>query len=107
MADHRKGSITFRSPLRVDLEELKAAIEKEINDRIQVFEDQRDNAHLLELATKADADFPSFFSSLTTQQVMYRLSSDDRSQVLLGAISTWLDVLRTPCSRLLDLFYTF
>jgi len=37
MADHRKGSITFRSPVRVDLEELKAAIEKEINDMIQVF----------------------------------------------------------------------
>ena len=75
MAKRRERSITFRSPVWVGLGELKAGIEKEINDKIKVFQDLGDNVYFLELATKADADFPSFLSSATTPQVMYRFSS--------------------------------
>ena len=56
MADRRERSITFRSPVRVGLGELKAGIEKEIKDTIKVFQDLGDNEYLLELATKADAE---------------------------------------------------
>ena len=45
MADRRERSVTFRSPVR-----------KEINDAIKVFQELGDNVYLLELTTKADAE---------------------------------------------------
>lgn len=58
MADRRERSITFRSPVRLGLGELKAGIEKEISESTKVFQDLGDNVYLLELAAKADAEFP-------------------------------------------------
>ena len=57
MADRRERSVTFRSPVRIGLGDLKAGIEKEISDTLKVFQDLGDNVYLLELETKADAEF--------------------------------------------------
>ena len=56
MADRRERSVTFRLPVRVGLGDLKAGIEKEINDAIKVFQELGENVYLLKLATKADAE---------------------------------------------------
>ena len=56
MADRRERSVTFRSPLRIGLGDLKAGIEKEISDTLKVFQDLGDNVYLLELETKADVE---------------------------------------------------
>jgi hypothetical protein len=55
-ADRKERSITFQSPMRVTLGDLKAAIEKEINDKINVFQDLGENVYLLELEAKTDAE---------------------------------------------------
>ena len=56
MADRRERSVTFRSPARIGLGDLKAGIEKEISDTLKVFQDLGDNVYLLELETRADVE---------------------------------------------------
>lgn len=54
--DRKERSVTFQSPLRVSLGELKAAIDKEIKHKINVFQDLGDHVYLLELDDKTDAE---------------------------------------------------
>jgi len=56
MVDRKEKSVTFRSPVRNGLGDLKAGIDKEINDTTNVFQDLGDNLYLLALETKADAE---------------------------------------------------
>lgn len=56
MADRKGRSVTFRTPERIGLGDLKAEIEKEIQDKIVVFQDLGDGVYLLELESRGDAE---------------------------------------------------
>ena len=56
MADRKARSVTFRTPLRLGLGELKAGIQKEIQKSIVVFQDLGDDIYLLELESRDDAE---------------------------------------------------
>ena len=56
MADRKARSVTFRTPDRIGLRDLKAAIQKEMQDGIVVFQDLGDDVYLLELESRSDAE---------------------------------------------------
>ncbi|KAL9959925.1 hypothetical protein ACROYT_G033301 [Oculina patagonica] len=56
MADRKGRSVTFRTPHRLGLGELKAGIQKEIQQSIIVFQDLGEDVYLLELESKDDAE---------------------------------------------------
>ena len=56
MADRKARSVTFRTPHRIGLGDLKSAIETVIHDPIVVFQDLGDDVYLLELESRADAE---------------------------------------------------
>ena len=56
MADRKARSVTFRTPERIRLGDLKAAIQREIHDSIVVFQDLGDDVYLLELESRGDAE---------------------------------------------------
>ena len=56
MADRKAKSVTFRTPERIGLRDLKAAIQKEMQDGIVVFQDLGDDVYLLELESRSDAE---------------------------------------------------
>ena len=56
MADRKARSVTFRTPHRIGLGDLKSAIETVIQDPIVVFQDLGDDVYLLELESRADAE---------------------------------------------------
>lgn len=56
MADRKARSVTFRTPHRIGLGDLKSAIETVIQDLIVVFQDLGDDVYLLELESRADAE---------------------------------------------------
>jgi len=55
MADQNARSVTFRTHERMGLEDLKAGIQKEIQDSIVVFQDLGEDVYLLELESRGDA----------------------------------------------------
>ena len=56
MADRKARSMTFRTPERIGLGDLKAAIQEIIVDTIVVFQDLGDDVFLLELESRGDAE---------------------------------------------------
>ena len=56
MADRKARSVTFRTPERIGLGDLKAAIQEIIVDTIVVFQDLGDDVFLLELESRGDAE---------------------------------------------------
>ena len=56
MADRKARSVTFRTPERIRLGDLKAAIQQQIQDTIVVFQDLGDDIFLLELESRGDAE---------------------------------------------------
>lgn len=56
MADRKGRSVTFRTPVRIGLGDLKAGIQNEIQDSIVVFQDLGDGVYLLELESRGDAE---------------------------------------------------
>lgn len=56
MADRKGRSITFKTPIRVALGRLKAAIEEEIEGAIIVFQDLGNGEYLVECERKEDAE---------------------------------------------------
>ena len=56
MADRKARSVTFRTPERIGLRDLKAVIQKEMQDGIVVFQDLGDDVYLLELESRSDAE---------------------------------------------------
>ena len=56
MANRKARSVTFRTPERIGLGDLKTAIQHEIQDSIIVFQDLGDNVYLLELESRGDAE---------------------------------------------------
>ena len=55
MVDRKARSLTFRTPDRIGLEDLKAAIQQQLQDTIVVFQDLGDDVFLLELESQGDA----------------------------------------------------
>ena len=55
MVDRKARSLTFRTPGRIGLEDLKAAIQQQLQDTIVVFQDLGDDVFLLELESRGDA----------------------------------------------------
>lgn len=56
MADRKARSVSFRTPERIGLCDLKEGIQKEIEEAIVVFQDLGDNVYLLELKSRSDAE---------------------------------------------------
>ena len=56
MADRKARSVTFQTPERIGLRDLKAAIQKEMQDGIVLFQDLGDDVFLLELESRSDAE---------------------------------------------------
>ena len=56
MADRKARSVTFRTPERIGLGDLKAAIQQLIQDTIVVFQDLGDDVFLVELESRGDAE---------------------------------------------------
>ena len=56
MADRKGRSLTFRTPERIGLRDLKAAIEEQIQDTSIVFQDLGEDVFLLELESRSDAE---------------------------------------------------
>ena len=56
LADRKERSVTFQSPIIHTLGELKAAIEKEIEQKINAFQDIGGYVYLLELEAETDAE---------------------------------------------------
>ena len=56
MADRKARSVTFRTPERIGLGDLKAAIQQKIQDTIVVFQDLGYDVFLVELESRGDAE---------------------------------------------------
>ena len=56
MADRKARSVTFRTPERIGLGDLKASIQQQIQDAIVVFQDLGDDVFLLEMESRGDAE---------------------------------------------------
>ena len=56
MADRKGRSVTFSTPDRIGLGDVKAGIQNEIQDSIVVFQDLGDGVFLLELESRGDAE---------------------------------------------------
>ena len=56
MADRKARSVTFRTPERIGLGDLKASIQQQIQDAIVVFQDLGEDVFLLEMESRGDSE---------------------------------------------------
>ena len=56
MTDRKARSVLFRTPEQIGLGDLRAAVQKEIQDSTVVFQDLGDDVYVLELESRGDAE---------------------------------------------------